>query len=166
MFAQILTINTLKLIQMDQLTPFQVFLLERLDFSPNSYEIYQGGKLIKNGATSMEIKVRAIEKNSIAQDNLRVSIENNNLSDILDSTASFDMVMTLHDRYIAVVLPEQTNINDIMFTTFPMVVKYTRFEKFFKDKEPLCMSMFTENGNVVKMSFKVYSPETLIELSI
>jgi len=28
------------------------------------------------------------------------------------------------------------------------------------------MSMFTENGTVVKMSFKVYSPETLIELSI
>jgi len=26
--------------------------------------------------------------------------------------------------------------------------------------------MFTENGTVVKMSFKVYSPETLIELSI
>lgn len=114
----------------------------------------------------MKIKVRAIEKNSIAQDNLRVSIECNNLSEILDSSASFDMVMTLHDRYIAVVLPEQTNINDIMFSTFPMVVQYTRHEKYFKDKEPLCMSMFTENGTVVKMSFKVYSPETLIELSI
>lgn len=151
---------------MDNLTPFQVFLLERLDFSPNTYEIYQGGKLIKRGFTSMKIKVRAIEKNSIAQDNLKVSIEDNNLFEILDSFASFDMVMTLHDRYIAVVLPEQTNINDIMFSTFPLVVQYTRQEKYFQDKEPLCMSMFTDNGNVVKMSFKVYSPETLIELSI
>lgn len=151
---------------MDNLTPFQVFLLERLEFLPNTYEIYQGGNLVKRGFTSMEIRVRAIEKNSIAQDNLRVSIEHNNLSEILDSSASFDMVMTLHDRYIAVVLPEQTNINDIMFSTFPMVVQYTRQEKYFHDKEPLCMSMFTDNGKVVKMSFKVYSPETLIELSI
>ena len=151
---------------MDKLTPFQVFLLERLDFSPNTYEVYQGGSLVKRGFTSMKIRVRAIEKNSIAQDNLRVSIEDNNLSEILDSLASFDMVMTLHDRYIAVVLPEQTNINDIMFNTFPMVVQYTRQEKYFQDKEPLCMSMFTDNGNVVKMSFKVYTPETLIELSI
>ena len=53
-----------------------------------------------------------------------------------------------------------------MFTTFKWVVNYTRDKKHFENREPLCMSMFTENGKVVKMSFKVYSPETLIELSI
>lgn len=152
---------------MDQLTPFQIFLLERLDFSPNRFEIYQGGKLIKSGYTSMEIHVRSKNNSThVAEDNVRVSIENNNLSNILNSNAAFDMVMTLHDRFIAFILPRKTNRNDIMFTTFSTVVSYTREEKNFEGKEPLCMSMFTENGNVVKMSFKVYSPETLIELSI
>ena len=151
---------------MDQLTPFQVFMLERLDFSPNKYEIYQGGQLIDSGHTSMSISVRAIDKTMVTNDNIVVNIMNNNLSYILDSSSSYDMVMTLHDRFIALILPQQSNINDIMFQTFPMMVQYTRSYKRFADKEPLCMSMFTNNGNVEKMSFKVYSPETLIELFI
>lgn len=151
---------------MDRLTPFQVYMLERLDFSPNKYEIYQGGQLIDSGFTSMSISVRALDKTVVANDNISVNINNNNLSHLLNSSSSYDLVMTLHDRFIAVILPKQSNINDIMFQTFPMMVQYTRSYKRFADKEPLCMSMFTNNGNVVKISFKVYSPETLIELSI
>ena len=151
---------------MDKLEPFKVFLLEKLDFAPNSYEVYQAGRLIDYGYTSMRIKVQSRNKSTVSQDNILVFIENNNLSSILDNTASFDMVMTLHDRFIALILPEQSNINDVMFSTFKFAVNCTRKEKHFCDKEPLCMSMFTENGNVVKLSFKVYSPETLIELSI
>lgn len=151
---------------MDRLEPFKIFLLESLDFAPNSYEIYQGGRLIDQGYTSMKIKVKAHNKNLVCQDNIRVTIEHNNLSNILDSSALFDMVMTLNDRFIALILPEQSNIDDIMFTSFKYFVNCTRDEKYFNDKEPLCMSMFTEHGNVVKMSFKVYSPETLIELSL
>lgn len=149
---------------MDQLEPFQVFLLERLDFAPNSFEVYQGGRLINRGHTSMKIKVMANNKSIVCQDNIRITIEDNNLSNILNSTAFFDVVMTLHDRFIALILPEQSNIDDIMFETFKHIVSCTRDEKHFRDKEPLCMSMFTENGNVVKISFKVYHPETLIEL--
>lgn len=151
---------------MDQLEPFKVFLLERLDFCPNLFEVYQGGRMVNCGPTSMKIRVRAINWTSICQDNIMVAIEDNNLSDIMDSVASFDMVMTLHDRFIAIILPQQSNIDDIMFTAFRQAVNCTRTEKTFEDKESLCMCMFTENGRVVKMSFKVYSPETLIELSI
>lgn len=151
---------------MDQLEPFKVFLLERLEFAPNSYEVYQGGQLIDRGYTSMNIKVRSSSKNTVSQDNIKVFIENNNLSSRLNDIASFDIVVTLNDRFIAIILPQVSNIDDVMFTTFRWVVKCTRKEKNFRDKEPLCMSMFTENGRVVKMSFKVYSPETLIELSI
>lgn len=150
---------------MDQLEPFKVFLLEGLDFAPNFYEVYQGGSMIDHGCTSMKISVRSNNKYEVCQDNIRLFIQNNNLSSILDSTALFDMVMTLHDRFIAVILPKHSNIDDIMFSTFKWAVNYTREEKYFKDREPLCMSIFTENGNVVKVSFKVYSPETLIELS-
>lgn len=149
---------------MDQLEPFKVFLIESLDFSPNSYEVYQGGKLIDRGCTSMNIRVRSCCKNSVQQDNIRVFIDNNNLSSILENMASFDIVMTLQDRFIALILPEISNIDDVMFTTFRWIVNCTRKEKNFREKEPLCMSMFTDNGRVVKMSFKVYSPETLIEL--
>lgn len=151
---------------MDQLSPLQVFLLERLDFAPSLFEVYQGGRLVNRGLTSMKITVRANDKSVVCQDNIRIAIENNNLSNILDSTASFDIVMTLHDRFIALILPEQSNVDDVMFETFKFAINCTRGEKHFKAKEPLCMSMFTENGNVVKMSFKVYSPETLIELSL
>lgn len=151
---------------MDQLEPFKVFLLDKLDFAPNSYEVYQGGKEIDRGHTSMKIRVRSCDKTSVSQDNIHVSIENNNLSTILEDTASFDLVMTLHDRFIAIILPERSNIDDTMFALLKCVVNTTRKEKNFRNKEPLCMSMFTENGNVVKISFKVYSPETLIELSI
>ena len=150
---------------MDQLEPFKVFLLDSLDFAPNFYEVYQGGSMIDRGCTSMKISVRSNNKYEVCQDNIRLFIQNNNLSSILDSTALFDMVMTLHDRFIAVILPKHSNIDDIMFSTFKWAVNYTREEKYFKDREPLCMSIFTENGNVVKVSFKVYSPETLIELS-
>lgn len=151
---------------MDQLTPFQVYLLEKLDFEPNTFEVYQGGRMINHGRTSMKIRVRAVNRDSVSQDNIVVAIEDNDLSNIMASTASFDVIMTLHDRLIAYILPRHSNIDDIMFTTFKWVVSYTRDEKHFEDKEPLCMCMFTENGRVVKMSFKVYSPETLIELLI
>ena len=151
---------------MDKLAPFKIFLLESLDFTPNLYEVYQGGKLIDRGHTSMNIKVRSSSTNPVAQDKIKVFIENNNLTSRLDDVASFDTVMTLQDRFIAIILPEVSNIEDIMFSTFKWVVNCTRKEKNFRDKEPLCMSMFTENGRVVKVSFKVYSPETLIELSI
>lgn len=151
---------------MDQLTPFQVFMLERLDFSPSRYEVYQGGKLIDSGFTSMSIHVRAKDKTVVANDNIVVSIIDNNLSHILNSNSSYDIVTTLHDRFIALILPQRSNINDIMFQTFSWAIKHTRSFKNFADKEPLCMSMFTQNGKVVKMSFKVYSPETLIELSL
>lgn len=151
---------------MDQLTPFQVYLLEKLDFEPNTFEVYQGGRMINHGRTSMKIRVRAVNRDSVSQDNIVVAIEDNDLSNIMASTASFDVIMTLHDRLIAYILPRHSNIDDIMFTTFKWVVSYTRDEKHFEDREPLCMCMFTENGRVVKMSFKVYSPETLIELLI
>ena len=151
---------------MDQLKPFQVFFLEKLDFAPNSFEVYQKGRLINQGLTSMKIKVRTDNKNAVCQNNIKVSIENNNLSNILESTAFFDIVTTLQDRFIALILPKQSNINDMIFNIFKYAINCTRDEKHFKDKEPLCMSMFTENGNVVKMSFKVYSPETLVELSL
>lgn len=151
---------------MDQLEPFKVFLLERLDFCPNLFEVYQDGRMVNCGRTSMKIRVRAVNWDSVSQDNIMVAIEDNNLSNIMASTASFDVIMTLHDRFIAYILPRHSNINDIMFTTFKWVVNYTRDKKHFENREPLCMSMFTENGKVVKMSFKVYSPETLIELSI
>ena len=114
----------------------------------------------------MKIKVMTNNKSVVCQDNIRITIEDNNLSNILNSTAFFDIVMTLHDRFIALILPEQSNIEDIMFKTFKYAISCTREEKHFKEKEPLCMSIFTENGDVVKMSFKVYSPETLIELSL
>lgn len=151
---------------MDQLTPFQVYLLEKLDFEPNTFEVYQGGEMVDCGPTSMKIRVRAVNRDSICQDNIWVTIEDNNLLDRLDSISSFDLVMTLHNRFIAIILPQQSNIDDVMFTAFRQAVNCTRDEKSFEDREPLCMCMFTENGRVVKMSFKVYSPETLIELSI
>ena len=103
---------------MDQLEPFKVFLLEGLDFAPNFYEVYQGGSMIDHGCTSMKISVRSNNKYEVCQDNIRLFIQNNNLSSILDSTALFDMVMTLHDRFIAVILPKHSNIDDIMFSTF------------------------------------------------
>ena len=151
---------------MDQQQPFLTFFIERVDFSPEKFKVYQDGQLKKQGSTSMIIRMRTKNQIPVCQDNIQVSIENNNLTEILDSTALFDTVMSLHDRLIALILPEQTNIQDTMFALFKQVVACTRYEKFFKEKEPICMSIFTDNGYVVKMSFKVYSPETLIELSI
>lgn len=151
---------------MDQHKPFQVFLLEQLDFSPNRYEIYQDGRLQENGTTNMTIRVRSLNKMVVAMDNIQVNITNNNLSRLLDSKSSYDVVMTLHDRFLALILPRKSNIDDMMFHTLSMVTQYTRQSKRFADKEPLCMSMFTSNGRVVKVSFKVYSPETLIELYV
>lgn len=98
---------------MDQLTPFQVFLLERLDFAPNSFEVYQGERLINRGHTSMKIKVMTNNKSIVCQDNIRITIEDNNLSNILNSTAFFDVVMTLHDRVITLISSLSERIADL-----------------------------------------------------
>ena len=111
---------------MDQQQPFQTFFIERVDFSPEKFKVYQDGQLKKQGSTSMIIRMRTKNQIPVCQDNIQVSIENNNLTEILDSTALFDTVMSLHDRLIALILPEQTNIQDTMFALFKQVVACTR----------------------------------------
>ena len=89
---------------MDQLEPFKVFLLERLEFAPNSYEVYQGGQLIDRGYTSMNIKVRSSSKNTVSQDNIKVFIENNNLSSRLnDIFLPSTVVITRNPVFLSVV---------------------------------------------------------------
>ena len=55
---------------MDQQQPFQTFFIERVDFSPEKFKVYQDGQLKKQGSTSMIIRMRTKNQIPVCQDKL------------------------------------------------------------------------------------------------
>ena len=90
-------------------------------------------------------------------------IGNNNLSDRLMS-CSFDSCITLNDRLLMLTNPRETNANIPVIAMLSSFVGYTREQYNFKPIEPVVGSIYTENGNIAKMSFTMSNPERLIEL--
>jgi len=141
---------------MDRYDPLQLFNLNSFVFQATRYEEYQGGRLIDSGNTLILVNCQVGE-------NIKCLIGNNNLHEKLMS-CTFDQCMTLNDRLLMITCPAATNVSVPIISVLRMTLGYTRESKLFNSNEPIVGSIYTENGNVVKMSFTMGNPERLIEL--
>ena len=146
---------------MDRHTPFQTFHLPGITmFYAHRYEEYQGGQMIDSGNTMIMIKLSPVGDNGI-----NCVIGNNNLYDRL-SSCSFDTCISLADRYLMLSNPQETNAQIPVIAMLRAVVGYTCEHRDYDPIEPVVGSLYTENGEFVKVSFTMANPERLIELYI
>ena len=61
------------------------------------------------------------------------------------------------------ILPRETNVNDSLFALLKYSINFTREKKEFTQIEPIVGHIFTENMNIIKITFKMTNPERIIE---
>ena len=142
---------------MDTFTPFQSLNFDCFEFQSSRYEEYSKGKLISSG--NVNIKV-SIKKN---QNQINVRLLNNTLESKIKSEQEFDVLITLADRLQLTVFPKKTNVEDNTFSILKFVMPYTREFKNFTPTEAIVGHLFTNNMNIIKVSFKMANPERLVE---
>lgn len=151
---------------MDSYIPLRQFLLHDFLFTPSHYVVYRGGELIEQSNISAIISVKS-DNNMVTKQGgkIYVSLTTSKSFPRLDRTAQFDICITLHDRIMLVIYPHTTDAKLPFFQMLDSfgVMPYTREAKYFKSTEPAIACIFTENGEVVKMSFTTPHPETMIE---
>lgn len=142
---------------MDTFEPFKEFQFKNIILPIKRYEEYSKGKLISKGSTSLTIVIEQLEKK------IQVHLVESNLETIISSEFEFDLFITLNDRLQLTINPRKSNIQDATLQMITHVIGYTRESKNFTSNEPIVGHVFTNDMNVVKIAFKMSSPERLIE---
>jgi len=136
--------------------PFHDFLFDSFTVPVKRYEEYSAGRLISKGTSSLTIFVKK-------KDKISVTLVGNDLKDKIITEFEFDLFITLNDRLQLTINPKQTNVKDVLFSMLTQFIGHTRENKNFVNTEPIVGHVFTENRNIVKVSFKTTNPEKLIE---
>lgn len=144
---------------MDSFKPFQTFDFDSFTFNAQKYEEYSEGQLISKGHINIAIVCKTQENNII-----KTYLINNTLSDKIQNEFEFDTLFTLEDRMQLTIFPKNTNIEDTLFTYLKWTIQPTRESKLFTNIEPIVGHIFTDNMNIVKITFKMTNPERIIEL--
>lgn len=142
---------------MDTFEPFKEFLFKNIILPIKRYEEYSNGKLLSKDFTNLTIVIEQL------QDKIAVHLVENTLTTKIVSEFEFDLFITLNDRLQLTIFPQETNIEDVLFTQLKWIIDYTRKKKDFTPLEPIVGHVFTDNMNVVKVAFKMSKPERLIE---
>lgn len=144
----------------DKFQPFQRLQMQNFSFTPNKYEIWERGKMTKNGMINTQVFAKIIN-----QDNSqKMEISFDDLSDEICKINVFDILLTQTDRLQFLIIPNRTNAENMAIMTFKMVVGATREQKNFQPNEPYCCNLFLQNGIIKKLTFSFSKPEKLIEL--
>lgn len=145
---------------MDTFEPFKEFQFKNIILPVKRYEEYSNGKLLSSGTTSLTIVIEQLH------DKIAVHLVENTLTTRIISEFEFDLFITLNDRLQLTIFPQETNVEDVLFTQLKWVISHTRKKKDFTSLEPIVGHVFTDNMNIVKVTFKMSNPERLIEFYI
>lgn len=127
-------------------------------FLANRYEMYQDQRKTAQG------NINSIVHAQYSDDTILVHILNNKIYGALDSDFVFDAAMTLNDRILLYSNPEESNVKCLLFAFLKSLVSTTRKVKYYKTNEPVACSIYTDNGNIFKVTFTMANPDRLIEL--
>jgi hypothetical protein len=146
---------------------FQPFLeIQKNDFvfTPSRYEIWMGGRMIKNGNSPIPIIAKVINIDN--SEKIEITYTGNHLHDELALKNVFDLFVTAVDRLQLITIPEQTNSENMGIHSLKSVFGPTRKKMNFNRNEPYCCNLFIENGEIAKLTFSFSSPEKLLEFYI
>ncbi|WP_157209258.1 hypothetical protein [Mariniflexile maritimum] len=138
----------------------QILEKQNFSFNPSRYEIWIGGKEVKNGNTNKLISANVIKVSGIEK--MEINIKDSKLENEISEFNIFDQFITSGDRLILLIIPKITNVENVAFGVFRNTIGSTRNEKNFKKNEPFACSLFLINGIISKMSFSFSNPEKQI----
>lgn len=148
---------------------FEGMLIKSFVFPTRFYHEYEGGKLKSFKRTTVKIKVSAGTKQNWNSPtvvcNTKFTILDNDIENKIYSNFEFDDCIGCYDRLLLYMKCIESNAEDIpaVYALRGLRLPYTRISKFYLPNEPVVCSIFTEKGNIVKISFTFANPERLIE---
>lgn len=142
---------------MDTFEPFKEFQFKNIIIPIKRYEEYSNGKLLSKESANLTVVIEQL------QDKIAVHLVENTLTSKIVSEFEFDLLFTLNDRLQLTIFPKETNVENILFTQLKWIISHTRESKNFSSNEPIVGHIFTDNMNIIKITFKMSNPERLIE---
>lgn len=145
----------------DNYEPFTELNAFEFRFNPRNFEIYFNGQLQERGSTELIIGSKVNTSNDIDKISVVIGDVLNSLSSQIKTFITFDKIVTSSDRIVLIKIPEYSSNKQIgmlasMFDT-------TRETYDFEENEAYTCSIFTQNGNIVKLTFNLFNNK-LIEL--
>ncbi|WP_283391977.1 hypothetical protein [Millionella massiliensis] len=128
-------------------------------FYPSRYEIWQRGRLVRQGICTSPIQARAL---SDTPPIMSVSCVEPALSHDILPQFTFDAFITHDHRLMLLTIPAQTSPECMGITMMQMTI-VTRETKIFEAGEPYCCSLFFQHAQLCKVTFLFSNPAKLIE---
>lgn len=145
----------------DTFEPFKGLQKQNFQFQPTRYETWMAGKMIDSGRTNSIIAANVIYQDG--SEKMEVTFDDLNLNGELTMKNVFDEFVTAKDRLQLIVIPEETNSENVAIMMFKMTIGATRQRKNFSRGEPFCCNLFMQGGAIAKVTFSFTNPEKLIE---
>ena len=145
----------------DNFEPFQGVRKQNLTFQPSRYEIWIGGKMVNSGKTNHFINAKVI--NIDGTEKMEVNFDDKTLHNELAQSNIFDEFITANDRLQLIIVPLQTNVQNMGIMAFQTILGHTRPSKNFNRNEPYCCNLFIIQGIIAKVTFSYSNPEKLLE---
>lgn len=133
-----------------------------MQFIPARYELWQRGQMVNSGRTNTPVTIKSISNNEREQ--YKVSFDDITLEAEITASNIFDIFVTSMDRLQLIIIPNETNSNNVALQMLKMNLGPTRSSKNFDYDEPFCCNLFFQQGQLVKVTFSFSNPEKLLEL--
>lgn len=148
----------------DHYTPDQNLILKDLIFYASQLQVVSKGTLIKE-VKNIDCIFHLKPANTSIETASIVRIEKNPIPETLLSSISFDSCYSAHDRVILCTLANTSNLdNYIPYHGFKSMSKrITQGNKTFSWGEPFACSLFTNNNDLLQISFSLGTPECQIK---
>ncbi len=143
----------------DNWPALKAFTFQDFTFRGSRYEIWREGSMVSSGNSFSCIHFFTDKKNG----RITVMLEKTPYSHLLSPMQTYDGAICLNDRILLYVSPKNTNVTCNTLAMLSSVIGYTRDSNYYNDNEPVAASIFTVNGDVVKVSFTFANPDRLIE---
>lgn len=145
----------------DTFEPFLIMEKENFAFQPTRYQTWIAGKIVSSGATNS-----VIWGNVVKQDNtekVEVTFNDANINNEIALKNTFDVFVTSTDRWQLIIIPEETNVQNVAINMCKITIGATRKRKDFNRNEPFGCNLFLQKGIIAKVTFSFSNPEKLIE---
>src|SRR5260221_9348962 len=130
----------------DSFEPFKEVQKQSFVFRASHYELWIEGKMANNGKTGHLINAKVITLDG--QEKVELTFDDQSLHHELAQSNIFDEFVTAKDRLQLIIIPLQTNIENIGITGFRMILGATRQLKIFNRNEPYCCNLFLQEGKI------------------
>ena len=153
----------------DTYEPFREFTGIEFTFIPSTFKVWKNQEIISQG--DCKFKISSIQC-SPYKDKILFYVNMNRfaktefLLDYIEDEFLLEYGITSTDRLLFLTLPKTMNVENDKINMLTQLYGITSNHKNFKPKEPYSCSVFTINGDVVKLSFNIAYPEYLIEFYI